>query len=126
MTIGIFVYNIFNLFGFNALYFNETMIEDRIYDSFRNNFAYPMKTEFEKIMASIATTIALNIIVRSICLVTLNKKIELGGAVQKSSGDQRIGAVKEFHKSYLARWIISGVFMLALSVFFFYYCVVFC
>ena len=125
LTLAIFIYTIFNLFGFNALYFNETMIEDRIYDSFRNNFAYPMKTEFEKIMSSIATSIALNIIVRLICLVTLSQKEQLNEALKNNKKEMR-EEVNKFSIGFLPRRIIAGVFMLALSVFFYYYCVVFC
>ena len=77
-TSWVFLYNLLNLFGFNALYFNETMLEDRIYDKHRDNFGYPMKTEFEKIMASIATCIALTIVVRLITLVTYGRKQKLG------------------------------------------------
>lgn len=125
LTLAIFIYTIFNLFGFNALYFNETMIEDRIYHTFRNNFAYPMKTEFEKIMSAITTSIALNIIVRLICLVTLTQKEELGEALKNNKKEIR-GEVNKFNMRFLPRRIIAGVFMLGLSVFFYYYCVVFC
>ena len=42
------------------------------------------------------------------------------------SEDDKNKILSEFTKSMLIRYIISGVFMLALSVFFFYYCIVFC
>lgn len=126
-NIWIFIYNIFILFGFNAVYFNETMIEDRITNKSRNDFVYPMKTEFEKIMASIATSIALTIIVRAISLVTMTKKTELSNNLNNAkSNEEKQSIANNFAKSYLARRIISGIFMLALIVFFFYYCVVFC
>ena len=123
-TSWIFLYYIFNIFGFNALYFSETMLEDRIYDMYRDNFGYPMKTEFEKIMSEIATAIALNIIVRAIVLVTYQQKEELQNRIQTNKEIKTV--IKEFSKSMMIIRIISGVFMLALSVFFFYYCVVFC
>lgn len=123
----IFIYNIFNLFGFNALYFNETMIEDRITDSQRNNFGYPMKTEFEKIMAAIATSIVLTIIVKAINIVTINQKTELSNKLTNAKSiTEKQNISNNFSNSYLIRRIISGIFMLALIVFFFYYCVVFC
>ena len=112
----ILLYNILCLFGFNALYFNETMLEDRIYDKHRDNFGYPMKTEFEKIMSAIATTIALTFIVRLIALITYDKKEHL-----LNNKDR-----EEIMKGIMIRRIISGIFMLILAVFFFYYCVVFC
>ena len=123
-TSWIFLYNLLNLFGFNALYFNETMLEDRIYDKHRDNFGYPMKTEFEKIMAAISTCIALTIVVRLITLVTLSQKEKLTQQLQTNKATEQV--IGEFTKSMLVRRIIAGVFMLALNVFFFYYCIVFC
>ena len=123
-TSWVFIYNLLNLFGFNALYFNETMIEDRIYDKHRDNFGYPMKTEFEKIMAAISTCIALTIVVRLIALVTYGQKEKLMQQIQTNK--ERVQVINEFNKSMLLRRILVGMFMLALNVFFFYYCVVFC
>ena len=123
-TSWIFLYNLLNLFGFNALYFNETMLEDRIYDKHRDNFGYPMKTEFEKIMAAISTCIALTIVVRLITLVTLSQKEKLMEQIQTNKAIDQV--IDEFNKSMIARRIIAGIFMLALNVFFFYYCICFC
>lgn len=123
----VFLYNVLNLFGFNALYFNETMIEDRIYDKHRANFGYPMKTEFEKIMSAIATSIALTIIVRAINLVTIDSRNKLSNDILAAkSNEEKEKVINDFSNSMLVRRIISGVFMLALNVFFFYYVVVFC
>ena len=123
----VFLYNIINLFGFNALYFNETMIEDRIYDKHRDNFGYPMKTEFEKIMSAIATSIALTFIVRAINLVTIDSKNKLSSDIMSAkSNEEKERVISEFSSGMFVRRIISGVFMLALNVFFFYYVVVFC
>lgn len=123
-TSWIFLYNVLNLFGFNALYFNETMLEDRIYDKHRDNFGYPMKTEFEKIMAAISTCIALNIIVRAIVLVLYkDANIILEELASKKENSKE---VKDYNFILMIRRIIAGVFMLGLNIFFFYYCVVFC
>ena len=123
----VFLYNIINLFGFNALYFNETMIEDRIYDKHRDNFGYPMKTEFEKIMSAIATSIVLTIIVLAINLVTIDSKNKLSSDIMSAkSNEEKERVISEFSSGMFVRRIISGVFMLALNVFFFYYVVVFC
>ena len=121
-TSWIFVYNILNLFGFNALYFNETMIEDRITDDHRDNFGYPMKTEFEKIISAIVTSIALNLIVRGITIVTYKQKEDLVSSYKP--GDDKV--INDFINSMLIRRIIAGIFMLALNIFFFYYTIVFC
>ena len=123
-TSWIFLYNVLNLFGFNALYFNETMLEDRIYDKHRDNFGYPMKTEFEKIMAAISTCIALNLVVRAISLVLYkDANIILEELASKKENSKE---VKDYNFVLMIRRIIAGVFMLGLNIFFFYYCVVFC
>ena len=117
------IFNLLNLFGFNALFFNETMITDRIYDTHRDNFGYPMKTEFEKIMSSIAGSIVLALMVRAICLVTYSQKQQLSVEI-KTKGKEE--AIKTFNKKMLIRRIIACVFMLFVNVFFYYYAVVFC
>ena len=99
------------------------MITDRIYDTHRDNFGYPMKTEFEKIMSSIASSIVLALMVRAICLVTYSQKQQLSVEI-KTKGKEE--AIKTFNKKMLIRRIIACVFMLFVNVFFYYYAVVFC
>ena len=123
-SIWILFFNIFNLFGFNALYFNETMLEDRIYDKHRDNFGYPMKTEFEKIMSAIATCIVLTLIVRLITLISYSEKTQLVSQLQEANNKEEI--INSFNKTIMIRRIIAGVFMLVMNIFFFYYCIVFC
>ena len=126
-THWIFLYNILNLFGFNALYFTNDMLEDRIFDAKRDNFGYPMKTEFEKIMSAIATSIALTIVVRAITIVTYQQKEELSNKVSNIHSHQdRANALYEFSQQFTVRRIIAGIFMLALNIFFWYYTIVFC
>lgn len=86
-----------------------------------------MKSEFDKIISSIVTSLALTVIVRAIALVTIANKEELVNAIRscKETKD-RDDIIDKFNKKMLVRRIIAGVFMLALNVFFFYYCVVFC
>ena len=123
----VFLYTTLNLFGFNALYFKESMLEDRVYDKHRDNFGYPMKSEFDKIISSIVTSLALTVIVRAIALVTFANKEELVNAIRScKERKDRDDIIDKFNKKMLIRRIIAGVFMLALNVFFFYYCVVFC
>ena len=100
------------------------MLEDRIYDKHRDNFGYPMKTEFEKIMAAISTCIALNLVVRAISLVLYkDANIILEELASKKENSKE---VKDYNFVLMIRRIIAGVFMLGLNIFFFYYCVVFC
>ena len=126
-TQWIFFYNLLNLFGFNALYFTEEMLEDRIEDEHRANFGYPMKTEFEKIMASISTAIALTLVVRGIILVTYQQKEDLSNKIQSTKNEEeKKNIIVKFTNSYFIRRIIGMIFMLILEIFFWYYTIVFC
>lgn len=51
------------LFGFNALFYTDSMVEDKIFDKDRDKFVYPLKNEFAKIIESIVLTLALMLIV---------------------------------------------------------------
>ena len=126
-TTWIFVFNTLNLFGFNALYFTNGKIEKRIYDNDRDNFGYPVKSEFEKIMSAIASTIVLTLIVKGISLVTYSQKKDLETKIDNGkNSDNTEKEIKIFNQSMLPRRIISWIFMLFVSVFFFYYSIVFC
>ena len=126
-TQWIFFYNIINLFGFNALYFTENMLVKRIEDAHRNNFEYPIKAEFEKILASIATSIALTLVVRGIILVTYQQKEDLRNKIQTTNtDDEKKNRIVEFARIYFVRRIIGMVFMLLLEIFFWYYTIAFC
>lgn len=127
IVVSVFISTMFNLFGFNALYFNETMIEDRIYDDHRANFGYPMKTEFEKIMSSIVTTMCFTVIVKLICLTTIEQKKSLGQAMSfAKSNEGKNETIINFNSKNLVRRIIAIVFMVICGLFFYYYTVVFC
>ena len=62
-NLWIFIFNISNLFGFNAILYSEKLIEKRIYNKHRDNFAYPMSKEFGKIILSILITMLFTIII---------------------------------------------------------------
>ena len=113
-----FVFNTLNLFGFNALYFNNTKIENRIYRKDRDNFAYPMRHEFDKIIYSILSMIALNFIVRAIALVTVSQKKELGSKVEAAKGaEEQEKEIGMFIKTMIPRRLISILFMLVVNIF---------
>ena len=123
----IFITNSLNLFGFNALYFNDTKIEKRITHSDRDNFGYPMKHEFDKIIYSILTTLALNVVARAIYLVTVSQRKDLESKVEGGKSlDEKEKAINEFVKSMLPRRLLAVIFLVIVNVFFFYYVIVFC
>ena len=126
-NLWLLMYNIIILFGFNALYFSEDMLIDRIESKDRDNFGYPMKTEFERIMSAIATAVALNLIIRAICLVTYQARDEISNRIQSTHDpEEKKNVLIDFSNSFIVRRIIAGIFMLGLSIFFWYYTIVFC
>ena len=123
-TSWIFVFNILTIFGFIAIYLTENQIEERIYSTDRRKFYYSISKEYLQIIYSIATSIGFTLIIRSISLVTYLQKEEVIKKYIKTKDKSKV--VQDFAKSMLVRRIILGIFMLALTVFLFYYSTVFC
>ena len=129
----LFVFNTLILFGFNALLYYESLLEKRIYDKRRNNFAYPMRKEFHKIIFSILCQIALCIIVKLILIVTFRQRNnfidELKNCHIRSYGtinNKIVATANKFEDEMFLRRIISSSVMVIIILFFFYYSVAFC
>ena len=128
-----FVFNSLTLFGFNALLYYESLIEKRIYDKKRQNFDYPMRKEFHKIILSILCQVALTVLIRFIILVTLDRRKGLKKGLKKFALDRCGGIndgitqrIEQFQKDMLLFRILGGILMLFIFIFFFYYSVAFC
>lgn len=124
ITSWIFVFNILTVFGFIAVYLTEDDIEERIYSTNRSKFYYSISKEYQQIIYSILTSIGFALIIRAISVVTYLQKEEVIKEYLKEKDKNKI--VKDFEKSMLVRRIIIAIFMLALTVFLFYYSTVFC
>ena len=129
----IFVFNTLILFGFNALLYYEALIEKRIYDKKRNNFGYPMKKEFHKIILSILCQICLCIFVKLILIVTERQKNYFKNNLKncainndKYLNNDIILKIQQFQNDMFYRRIISTCIMTVIVIFFFYYSVAFC
>ena len=130
----LFVFNTLILFGFNALLYPESLIEKRIFDKKRNNFDYPMRKEFHKIILSILCQIALCVIIKLIILVTLKKRNDFKTAIKKSCtidkhknlSNELVVKIEQFQDEMFYRRIISSFIMTIIIIFFFYYSVAFC
>ena len=121
------LFNVINMFGFNAVYFSEDMFEDRIADKHRDNFGYPMKSEFDKIMSAISTSVLLALFVRLLVLVPYFIKNDLADEILRAKNQRnKFGIIQNFHYRMLPRRIIALVFIVLLDVFFWYYTIVFC
>ena len=124
------VFNVLGLFGFNALLYIESLIEERVYRPDRHNFAYPMRKEFGKIILSILCQMILCVLLKLVVLVPYKKIIQLKDYAQQYKEDVDVNAMIEksniFEKDLLFRRILGGVLMLVVVTFFFYYSMVFC
>ena len=128
-----FVFNTLNLFGFNALIYYEALIEKRIYDKKRNNFDYPMRKEFHKIILSILCQVALCVLIKLLMMVWLEQRNDLKMGLTKCTlkpheeiDNNVVYRVDLFQNDMLLRRLIGGGIMLLIVTFFFYYSVVFC
>jgi len=128
-----FTFNILTLFGFNALLYYEDLIEKRIYDKKRNNFDYPMRKEFHKIILSILCQIAITGLLKFLLMVFIrqrnNLKISLSRC--KLKGDEPINneivsRIEQFQDEMLLRRLIAASIMIIIVAFFFFYSVAFC
>ena len=128
-----FVFNSLALFGFNALIYYEGLIEKRIYDKKRNNFDYPMRKEFHKIILSILCQIVLTLLIKLLIMVKLEQRQNLKISLTKCTLKGReeinndiVSRVEQFQDEMLVRRLIGAFIILVLLIFFFYYSVAFC
>ena len=127
-------FNALNLFGFNALLYLESLIEERIYKTYRDNFAYPMRKEFGKIILSILCQVILCFLIKLIVLVPYNDKKNLEKDVKRYYKSEEkfyidnsiVEIANKFEKDHFLKRLIGGLIMLIIVTFFFYYCIVFC
>ena len=128
-----FVFNSLILFGFNALLYFESLIEKRIYDKKRNNFDYPMRKEFHKIILSILCQIVITVLIKLVLIVRLKQRDDLKASLvhctlkeNEEINNEIIARIEQFQDNMLIRRLIGALLMLLGIVFFFYYSVVFC
>ena len=126
-NICLFAFNCTLIFGTNATFYSENLIEKRIYDENRNKFIYPLKNEIMKMIYSLITTMIGMLFARLIMIISRKKIRQIREFNEKSY----IIDQKEFRKifelkGYLIRRLISNILMLLVTCFFFIYCIVFC
>ena len=126
INFAIFFNSLANLLGWNAFYYTEKMFERRIIKKHRNNFSYPMKYEFNKIICSIVTTVGINLVIRLITLTSYLEKTNIEQKMRDKTEEEKMHIAKEYRSSILIRNIIGIILVFALVCFFFYYCVIFC
>ncbi len=115
--------NICSLFGFNSYYFTYQMAKNLVEDSQRKNFAYPMKEEYFRIMASIAFTCGVTLILKRINMISYEKKIELSESIEKSNIEK---ISEDFNKEMRGRRILLVALCFALNIWTWIYSIGFC
>ena len=126
LNIFIFSFNILIIFGFNAIFYSENIIEKRITNNNRNKIYYPISNEIIKILLSILFTIVCNFIIKLIILITLEQNNQFKNNIKINGEENRKKAIKEFNKNIFIRRLISKIVMGIIIIFFFYYCTAFC
>ncbi|MCQ2817284.1 MAG: hypothetical protein MJ252_08475, partial [archaeon] len=119
--------NICGLFGFNAVLFSQSMLEERVGEEHTNTFYYPMIHEFGRIAASIFCCSAINFVIRLLNLIPLStiQQLEMENNSIKDEDDST-PLYDSSHKWIIPRRIILILIMLGFNIFMFYYSVVFC
>ena len=121
----LFIFNISMLFGFNALLCTEKYIERRIYDKHRNDFGYPMRKEFGKIISSILLTMILTFLIKLSNITSLNEKKNLAIKLKKNEEENKDIALTFMKEKLILRLIIFTI-MFILIIFMWIYSIGFC
>ena len=127
INICFFAFNIVLIFGGNAFFYFENIIEKRIPNNNRSKFIYPITKEIVKIIISIIFSMIGMLIIRLIIFIPRlkNKKIyQL--LTTETNNDDNMKKEKKAMKEFYIRRIIACLIMLIFTVFTFYYVIVFC
>ncbi len=73
----ILIFNISNLFGLNALFYNEKLIEKKIFNEYKDNLLYPVLYDYIVIIESIIASMILTFLIKLINLTSFQKKTKL-------------------------------------------------
>ena len=122
LNLWIFIFNISNLLGFNIILYSEKLIEKRIYDKHRDDFTYPMRKEFSKIILSILITMLFTIIIKLFNLI--NYEDYRVNALQMADDRQNFG--ERFARKKFYYRLIVGMIMLIVILFMWLYSIGFC
>ena len=113
------IFNISNLFGFNAILYNEKLVEKKIYDKNRNSFAYPMKKNFGIIISAILISMIITSLMKLFNLIPSNERNDANFDLKKDDS-------KRFENQMLMVRIFVGIIMLSIYFFMWIYSIGFC
>lgn len=119
-----FLFNASTLFGFNAVYFVNKYLNERIKHSNRDDFMYPLTHDYTRIIAAIVSSMIIAVIMRLIMLVSFTRKEKLRNDIKESQ--DKVESVKNFTNEFFVRRLIVQIVMLIIAVVFFYITFAFC
>ena len=111
-NICILIFNISNLFGLNALFYNEKLIEKKIFNENRDSFMYPLLNDYIIIILSVVTSMILTFLIKIINLISFNKKIQIAQCFNKQNEKIKIFERSQFKKRIVAEIIIMIFFFI--------------
>ncbi len=129
ITQFIFLFNISTIFAFNAILLSEKRIERKIWDKERDKFIYPIKNEFGRIILSILISILFTVIIRAIIFISyiniLKSDIILETNESENIENNKISNEKKLKNNHQI-YIVLCVIMFLISIFYWYYTIVWC
>ncbi len=121
----IFIFNISNLFGFNCLLYTNSYLEQRIYNKYRNNFTYPIKNEFSKLLFTILISLILTILIKGLNLISYSEARSISLSMIKNQKINKIFIEKNAYNKFYIRTLISLIIFI-FTFYFWLYCIGFC
>ena len=118
------IFNIIILLGFNACYYTNAYLNERIKHSNRDDFIYPVTHDITRIIAVIVSSMILTVIMRLIVLVTYKRKEELTNEIKVCQNNNE--PIKKFTDEMFVRRLIVQILMLVITLFVFYFTFAFC
>ena len=117
-------FNLIILLGFNACYYTNTYLNERIKHSNRDDFIYPITHDITRIIVVIVSSMILTVIMRLIVLVTYKRKEELANEIKVCQNNNE--PIKKFTDEMFVRRLIVQILMLVITLFVFYFTFAFC
>ena len=121
----ILIFNISNVFGFNCLLYSNSYLEKRIYNKYRNNFTYPIKYEFPKLIITILISLILTILIKGLNLISYSEARAISLSMIKYQNDNKIFIDKnEYNKFYIR--VLMSLIIFVFTFYFWLFCLGFC
>ena len=111
-NIWLLIFNISNLFGLNALFYNEKLIYQKIFDGEEDTLVYPIIYNYIIIIESIITSMILTFVIKLINLISFNTKNQIAQCFNIENEKIKIFEKKQFKKRIVAEIIMLILYIL--------------